>query len=57
MLAANPDLEIAPGASAELHRHLDELADATLVQNLERILGQKSMLDVERQEASRIVPR
>jgi len=57
VLAANPDLEISPGVSAELHRHLDELADAALVEDLERIVGQQPVLDVERQEPPGIVAR
>src|SRR4029077_3513881 len=57
VLAANPDLQIAPRAAAELHGHLDELPDTGLIEHLERILGQEPVLDIKGQEAARVVAR
>src|SRR5207237_4978354 len=57
VLAADPDLQIAARASAQLDRHLDELADTPLIEALERIFRQEAVLDVKRQESAGVVPR
>src|SRR5882762_8876793 len=38
VLPTNADLEVGPGAPAQPHRQLDELADALLVEYLERVV-------------------
>ena len=55
VLAADPDLEIVPRLSSQLHPQLDELTDAALIETLERILRQQTVLDVERQEPAGII--
>src|SRR5580658_6038198 len=37
MLAADADFQIGPGGAAQLHRHLNQFADAFLVENREWI--------------------
>ena len=55
VLAADPQLEIGPGAAAQLARHLDQLADAGLVQHLERVVLDDAVLEVVGQEVARVV--
>ena len=40
MLAADAELEVRPGRPAALGRELDQLADALLVEGLERVAGE-----------------
>src|SRR6185295_8113671 len=57
VLSADADLQILPRAAAEPHRQLDQLADAFLVEDLKRVLGQDTAVDVEGQETSGVVAR
>src|SRR5467141_3824153 len=44
VLPANADLEVGPRAPAQPHRQLDELADALLVEYLERVVLEDPVL-------------
>src|SRR6185295_626977 len=55
VLPANADLEVGPGAPAQPHRELDELADALLVEYLERVVLEDPVLHIEREEPARVV--
>src|SRR5439155_7932886 len=57
MLPADADLELGPRSPAELDRQLDELADALLIEDLERVVPQDAVLHVERQEPAGVVAR
>src|SRR5205814_7134636 len=56
VLAANPDLQIGASAPAQPHRDLDELADPFLVEHLEGVLVQDTVLDIEGEEPAGVVP-
>src|SRR5512137_2952704 len=55
LLAADADFELLIGLSATLDADLDQLADADLVDGLERIAGQDLLANVIRQEAADVV--
>jgi len=55
VFAANPDLEIGACGAAFLDAHLDQLPDAFLIERLERVVREDVLLDVEGQEAARII--
>jgi hypothetical protein len=57
VFAADADLQVGPGRAAPLGSHFDQLADAFLIQHLERIILQYAVLYVEGEELRRIVPR
>src|SRR5689334_8176140 len=50
MLAADADLQVRAGRAATLGAELHELADALLVEHLERVVFQQLALDVQWQE-------
>ncbi len=56
MFAADSYLQVSPRAAPQLDRQLDQLADAALVQHLERIVLQDPGFHVERQEPAGVVP-
>src|SRR5881296_3355981 len=49
VLSTNADLQVGPGSPAEPDRQLDELADALLVEHLERVVLEDSVLHVKRE--------
>src|SRR6187399_1779609 len=55
VLATDADLEIWSRRTSIAHRHRDQLANAALVELLERIFRQQSFLEIVWQEAPRIV--
>src|SRR5205085_1517449 len=55
MLAADTDLERGPSRAAVVDRAANELADALLVEHLERIVGEDAAIDVRRQKAACVV--
>src|SRR6266566_5733954 len=57
VLAADPDLQLVAAAAAQPHRELDQLAHAVLVEHLERIVLENTVLHVERQKTTGIVTR
>src|SRR5437588_520892 len=57
VLAADPDLQLIATASAQSHRELDQLADAVLVEHLERVVLENTVLHVERQKTTGVVAR
>src|SRR5436305_14938620 len=50
VLAADPELEVLPGRAATLDRDSHQVADARLVERLERIALEHAVLEVVRQE-------
>src|SRR3989441_10446878 len=54
VLSTDADLELGPRSPAELDRQLDELADAFLIEHLERVVLQDAVLHIERQEPARV---
>ena len=57
VLTADAYLEVRLNAAPALRADLDELADAVAVEDLERVVGQHLRLDVDREEAARVVAR
>ena len=57
MLAAHAELELGPRLPPARRGHLDERADALLIERDERILRQDARLDVRGQELPRVVAR
>ena len=57
MLAADAELEVRPGAAAELAGDRHQLADSRTVQHLERIVVDDVLLEIERQETAGVIPR
>src|SRR2546429_903952 len=57
VLPADADLQVGPGSPAEPDRQLDELADALLIEHLERVVPQDAVLHVEREEPAGVVAR
>ena len=55
MLAADAQLEVGPGAPPQLAGHLDQLADARLVEHLERVVLDHAVLEVVGQEMAGVV--
>src|SRR4030095_3247054 len=56
VLAADPDLQIRSATAAPLDADLDQLADALLVQDRERIVRHQTHVQVPRQELRDVVP-
>ncbi len=56
MLSAYTDLEIRPRASAPLDTDLNELTDTLLIENLEGVLFENTLVDVFGKEHTGIIP-
>src|SRR6266545_1547133 len=56
MLAADAELDVAPGGAPLVAPHFDQLSDAVLIEGDEGVLGKESGLDVEGKELACIVP-
>ena len=57
MLAADADLEVRTGAAAAFDADLDELADGTLVDGLERVGIKDLVAEVVAHEGANVVAR
>ena len=55
VFAADADLQVGPGLASALRPDFEEMADAFLIERLERVVGEDLLLDIKRQEAARIV--
>src|SRR5438034_5691007 len=57
VLPADADLQVGPGSPAEPDRQLDELADALLIEHLERVVPRSEEHTSELQSHSELVCR
>jgi hypothetical protein len=57
VIAADAHLEVGARRAAALDSHLDQLADALLVDRLERVFGDDLLVDVVGQEPADVVAR
>src|SRR6185503_21078551 len=55
VLTADPDFQVGPSSSPSLGSHPNQFSYAFLIEDLERIVFQDSVLDIERQEFGRVV--
>jgi len=57
MLAADTEFDLRSGLASFVAAHLDQLADAGLVDGDERVIGEDVLVDIKWQELARIVAR